>query len=161
MLCGFKPSICFHGDVTTLARPPSVSFLNSRCAHTLSHTHTPEGPRLCTCTHTGTPSSTVSAPGHDLPRAQSRAVSLWPRTSTNKTPAEAADGVGAGARQPSLLQGAPGTWPRSCEEAAPAPWTRAQLRGPLTVATLTRGSAKPTACPFSLRDGDEPLRKPQ
>lgn len=128
--------------------------------YTLTHTP-PEGTHLCTCMHTGTPSSTVSAPGHVLSRAQSRAVSPWPRTTTKKTLAEAADGVGAGAHQPSLLKGAPGTWPRFCEEAATISWTRAQLRGPLTVAPLTNGSTEHTACPSTFRYGDKPLREAQ
>lgn len=82
-----------------------------------------------TCTHTGTPSSAVSAPGHDLSRAQSRAASPRLRTTTNETLAQAVDGVGAGAHQPALLKGAPGTWPRFCEEAVTVSWTRLSSGG--------------------------------
>lgn len=35
----FKPSICFHGDMTASPRPSSVSFLNSRCTYTHTCTH--------------------------------------------------------------------------------------------------------------------------
>lgn len=114
-----------------------------------------------TCTHTGTPSSAVSAPGHDLSRAQSRAASPWPRTTTNETLAQAVDGVGAGAHQPALLKGAPGTWPRFCEEAATISWTRLSSGGlprepRCRVALL---SPLPVLSPFVT--GDKPWRKAQ
>lgn len=150
VLVTFKPSICFHGDMTALPRPSSVSFLNSTCAHTL--------------THTQTPNSTASPSGRD-PRAQRHALSPWPKPLSplqekkkKKTLVEVIDEVRAGTCHSSLFKGVLERGPDSVRKTATVSWTLSKLLL-LTVASFISGCAKCLEWCFSFSDHNNPLRK--